>query len=322
MTANAKNKKNEDIKILMQMMKPDLERLKKGMDLADNLTFNEGQTYPLGNSISSDQCMTINQKVSSNYPLHSYEEAEITKKGNVQYPIYVDKQGVKICPTSGSHNDEYIVTNDTKLNLYQGPINNSLGVQATKVLTVSTTSWSSRGVTTTQQYLLNEKYQVLEYLELRGDSGGLFWLDISAMSPEGHVVGKVKKVYTNKNNTSPYMWKGASSFVLGDGKGDAMRVYRNDGKGKPGKEEMISVAYQNLNPKFEVSPFTTTSALYDNGPKDSSRRMKSTLYLNSHTKAGNSCAYGYIGYDQNGNSIRNFGDFQCAKKQDMETTIH
>lgn len=318
---NAQNKKYEDLGILTQMMKPEQQRIMKGLDLAETLTFNGGKPHPLGDLISADQCKNINQRVSQNYKLHSYEEAVPAKSGNVQFAGYVDQQGVKICPTTGIHNDEYISTKDTKLNLFRGQIKNAFGVSATMVLTVNTVSWSNGGVTTSEQYLLNEKYQVIEYLELRGDRAGLFWFDISALTPEGHVAGKAKKIYSNKNDSSPYIWKGASSFVLGDGKGSAVRAHQNDGKGVAGKEEMITVAYQGASTKFEVSPFTDTSALYDNGPSDSSRRLKSVLYVDIYTKAGKSCAHGYIGYDPSGNSIRDFGDIECSKKQDMQTTI-
>lgn len=303
----------EDLNILKKMVSNQLQMANQFLDVADKLSVTQ---YEVGNPISPDQCAQLEQTISKNYQFHVYE-AVSSEKG------YQDVKGVKICPTESVRNGSYIDTKGAWAKLSIKPVANSAGVQASKVLTVAYMPMFD-GVYSTmfEQYLLDTKNRIIEHVQYRSlaKDGSESWNLVSAITKDGHLIGRVYRVYSDTK--APYIWKGASTFVANDGSVRlAMRVYQNDGKGNDAVKFSLGIPYQISWSQFEISPLTRLGGYYKIGGDVVTWPTSQAIY-EWDKKGPDECGYGHIGYNKSGGSIREFGDIQCEKNLDLNTTRH
>ncbi|MBL7542236.1 MAG: hypothetical protein JNL11_00385 [Bdellovibrionaceae bacterium] len=303
----------EDFNILKGMASTQLKIANQFLDQADKLSLT---LYETGNEISAEQCAQLEQAVSKNYQFHSYERHS-SDKG------FHNVNGVKLCPTDSVRNGFYIDSKNATTRVSNKPVVNSAGVLATKVLTVSYLPMFD-GIYTTmsEQYLLDSKNRIVEHTQFRSLSkdGSESWSLVASTTKEGHLIGRVYK--TRSDMKAPYIWKGASTFVSNDGSVRlGMRVYQNDGKGVEAVKFSLGLPYNITWSNFELSPLARLGGFYKIG-NEIINWPKSQLIYDWNKKGSEECGYGYIGYNNNGGTIREFGNIRCEESLDLNKTNH
>ena len=302
---------SEPLSVVAQMVATEVGTANRYLDIADRL---ERKEYVIGIPISPEDCAAFEKTVSKNYPLHTYT-AWSQERG--EYPA----DGVKLCPRDGTSEKVGYSAQSAVVSMFVGSVESSLGVAATRVLTVNyAPSWSSR-FPVREQYLLDSVGRVIEMTSTNSLSRdpSEYSKTVATMTPEGHIIGRI---YRNlKDMNSAHLWKSASTFVAKDGSiSSAMRVRQNDGHGREVTKFSLDIPYQISWSRFDLSPITRIRGIYEIAGKKMDW-LKSKLMYSTVTRGTDSCGDGQIGYNAQGGSIREFGDKGCEKSMDVNTTV-
>jgi len=298
----------EDLQILKDIFKDKIATSDKFVDQAEGLTY---QVYNKGSAITLAQCQAIEAKMSKNYPLHTYDD----------YSDMKTHQGVHVCPPltgdgMGVFDGDWVMAKSIEMSLSTAPINNLLGVKGNSVLTIAYRK--SNSVNYLRQYLLDSNYKMIQFNWANSDVVPQFYVVISATNANGDVLSKTYRWWKNPND--PYLWKHWAGFV--SAKGDvspASRYVQNDGKGVEVEQRSYIAPYNMKWDAFELSPYTRSGGIYKIG-SDTTSWLSSQAQLRLYSKPSASCGNGYVGYDQSGNYIREFGTQSCSTDFDVNTT--
>lgn len=277
----------------------------------------KSQLAPNGNQISLNDCKTLQEKISSNYHLHYYSEAG----DNQQH------KGIQICPEEASSDEmvvfkgEWVVPKTFKF--YTMKTNQSqLGLSVAGVIAVEYNLYSYP-TKVIHQYFYDSKFRFIEYVssrqEKRDNAYHEFFVEVASLTQEGHVLGNVFKLWADPSQK--YLWKKSATFVPVNGNGVTASTYvQNDGSGREVAISNYRIPDSWAWQDYEVSPATRIWGIYSvNG---SLFGFPEKQYSYSFFTGPQQCEEGIQGYDSSGNYIRVFGDDNCSKKLDVQTTSH
>lgn len=296
----------EDIQILTDLLQGPIAQSQPALERAKLL-----KPSPLepGQKIDLARCQKIETAIATNYKLHGYKSED-----------GVFHLGVKLCPpTTGAialFDSEWMFPESTALYFTQKSVSNSFGIQGTSVLTVSYTLDNER-VTVKRQYLLNASSQILQFDEVRTDKGYKFWTIRSAVDETGNVLSKTEKHWRNPNE--PFIWKKSVAFASANGAATSYIYTQNDSKGAEVSMGSFSAPFEISWQAYEVSPLTRLGGIYKIADRTTTWLPKQANY-HHFSNQSQTCEEGYIGWDGNGNRLREFGSAEsCKKVLDIET---
>ena len=297
----------EDIQILKDMFKNQMMQIDLKLNQAETFTF---QLADKGFPITQKECETYEALISKNYTLHSFEDSD-----------HQEKVGIKLCPPSQGgmvlFNGAWISTSTVKYYFSNKPMINLLNVKGASLLNIEYKLFNDDTMVF-RQYIMDEKFKMIQFIEALGENGHRHWSSISALDTDGNVLSKREKHWSNPNE--PYLWKRHISFIPAQGDmAKGTRYYQNDGKSIEVARTSYLMPYNWKWDAYEVSPYTVIGGLYKVGDKITDWPDKQAN-LDLYTKPAASCGEGYIGFEQ-GNFIRVFGNIDgCMKEMDVSTT--